>query len=129
MLELGSGTGLAGIAAHYCGSRLTVLTDLEYVLQNLRKNVRENVREKGSRDSISHDQVISDHNALGEIFVRALDWFDASSYIKPSDFNTGGDGTGPQRGWDIIIGAGNNDNNKWIFLLCYFENINIYIYL
>jgi predicted nicotinamide N-methyase len=75
VLELGSGTGVSGIATHFLGAQLTVLTDLEYVIDNLRKSVNLNVGENTS----SHDTASSIH-------VRTLDWCDINTYIFPNEF-------------------------------------------
>lgn len=42
VLELGAGTGLAGIAAAVLGASTAVLTDLPYVIDNLRDNIEAN---------------------------------------------------------------------------------------
>ncbi|CAM9270371.1 unnamed protein product, partial [Ectocarpus fasciculatus] len=45
VLELGSGTGLAGIAAAMLGAKISVLTDLQYTMENLQLNIRNNLNE------------------------------------------------------------------------------------
>lgn len=39
ILEVGAGTGIAGIAANLLGARNVVLTDLPYVMDNLKQNI------------------------------------------------------------------------------------------
>ena len=56
VLELGSGLGLCGIAASFCGARQSVLTDLEYILDVTRDNVKLNMVDDVTR-------------------VEPLDWF------------------------------------------------------
>jgi predicted nicotinamide N-methyase len=90
VLELGAGTGLAGIAAHALGARVMALTDLEYALENLRDNVRVNFEHFESMES-------------GPVFVRRLDWLHRDSYLRPSDVTHSFDDSGDH--WDVIIGA------------------------
>ena len=42
VLELGAGTGLTGIAAAMLGASEVLLTDLPYVMENLRQNIASN---------------------------------------------------------------------------------------
>jgi predicted nicotinamide N-methyase len=90
VLELGAGTGLGGIAAHALGARMTVLTDLEYALGNLRENVRVNFEHFESVEA-------------GPVFVRRLDWFDETTYIWPSDVAQSCDECDDH--WDVVVGA------------------------
>jgi predicted nicotinamide N-methyase len=112
VLELGSGTGLAGIAAGVLGARVSVLTDLQYTLANLELNVRNNLA--GTEFSET-------------VLTRALDWGNAQTYIFPNDLTAGGsdsdssaeivvaNGTESdalpiqqqqqQQQWDVILGA------------------------
>jgi predicted nicotinamide N-methyase len=56
VIELGSGTGLAGICASVLDAYPVFLTDLDYVLENLRRNVEMNVK-------------------VGNVICEELDWF------------------------------------------------------
>ena len=72
-LELGAGTGLAGLAAAAVGMRYVALTDLEYCLPTLRSNAEATIAASpaGAFDGSS-------------IAVHALDW------LKPSLVGLGG---------------------------------------
>ena len=70
VLELGSGTGLVGIAAACLWSADVTLSDLPEIVPNLQKNVREN------------SKTVQHHG--GTSSVRALDWSD-SKEISPSE--------------------------------------------
>ena len=63
ILELGAGTGHAGITASLLGAIFVLLTDLPYALDNLRANVEANVGKRG-----------------GGVEVRELDWFQPLTY-------------------------------------------------
>lgn len=81
ILELGAGTGLAGLAAAAALRRPTTLTDLSEVLPQLRANVERNA------------------TALDDVAVRvaALDWIEARRCGSlPSDLR------GP---WDLVLAA------------------------
>ncbi len=92
-----------------------MLTDLEYTLENLRGNVREN----SIKYSSSSDQSVSVEGDHREIFVRPLDWFDASTYVQPSNIITSGVAPAEEaRNWDIILGAGEKTNiNRLLAML------------
>lgn len=79
VLELGSGTGVAGIAAFILGAKLTILSDLSYTIDNLVENVKLNA-----------DNFVAFRPDLvnSSIGVAILDWADSSTYIKPDDFTT-----------------------------------------
>jgi len=62
ILELGAGTGVAGIAAAMLGAQYVLLSDLEYTTHNLHTNVLQN--------GFSSDV----------LDVRVVDWFDSNTY-------------------------------------------------
>jgi hypothetical protein len=91
VLEVGAGTGLAGIAASLLGSSKTLLTDLDYALDNLKANVERNKKNEGTNS----------------VEVSLLDWSDTSTYRFPSSgecLNTSKMDVGEHE-WDVIIGA------------------------
>lgn len=90
ILELGSGTGVAGIAAGLCGAVMSVLTDLPYALDNLQLNIKRNIDE----DSVNT-----------RVFMRALDWGDPKTYFNPADVDRSTCAISEPPQWDIIIGA------------------------
>lgn len=92
VLELGSGTGLAGIAAALSGADLTVLSDLPYALDNLWHNIHSNINE-------------SDINC--RVFSRGLDWSDPKTYLFPDGVVSldGSMQSGQYQEWDVILGA------------------------
>ncbi|KUJ20923.1 uncharacterized protein LY89DRAFT_729740 [Mollisia scopiformis] len=63
VLELGAGTGLAGMVAALSGARETVISDYpaEEVLGNIRANVERNLRAKN-------------HSSLGQVEVQGHEW-------------------------------------------------------
>ncbi len=79
VLEVGAGTGIAGMATAWLGARYTVLTDLPYVLDNLQSNIVRNFH--------------SDGHAV-RIEAKSLDWMDTSTYPIYNEEK-----------WDVIIGA------------------------
>ena len=88
VLELGSGTGLVGIAASLLGAEVSVLTDLNYTLANLVSNIKRNVAAEYS---------------VGKVVARPLDWTNPDTYITPSDLS--GDVKSVDRHWNVILGA------------------------
>jgi predicted nicotinamide N-methyase len=93
VLEVGSGTGVSGLAAAYLGAALSVLTDLDYTLDNLRANVDLNYPPSAhmtascsSSSSSSFFCSSSLSGGQGKPLVRALDWSDPSTYTTPLDF-------------------------------------------
>lgn len=78
VLELGAGTGLAGIAAAMLQASQVVLTDLEYSLKNLEINVQKN------QESIMSSSVVE---------IKVLDWTDPTTYPSSNVH------------WDVVIGA------------------------
>lgn len=67
VLELGSGTGVAGISAALLGARQVLLSDLAYTMDNLQSNVRES--------GLSNDIVNT----------KIVDWCDSSTYPISAD--------------------------------------------
>eukprot|EP01038_Epipyxis_sp_PR26KG_P007417 gene7417-10109_t len=77
ILEVGAGTGVAGIACYYLEAKYVMLTDLKYTLDNLRANIELN----------------NNNNNNNKVMIAAeLDWSDELSYPK-------------NKNWDVIIGA------------------------
>lgn len=76
IIELGAGTGTAGIKAASLGASLVVLTDLEYSLANLARNVEAN------REALS----------TCNVEVRELDWFKSETWQRDNEVS-----------WDIIL--------------------------
>jgi hypothetical protein len=75
VLELGSGTGIVGIAAHFLGAGSVRLTDLPYAMENLNTNL--GLNRLGSETRVS---------------AQILDWKDPRSFPSAEDV-------------DIIVGA------------------------
>mmetsp|Transcript_29145 Transcript_29145/g.41577 ORF Transcript_29145/g.41577 Transcript_29145/m.41577 type:complete len:316 (+) Transcript_29145:142-1089(+) len=82
ILELGAGTGVAGIAAAMLDSQYVMLSDLEYTTNNLHNNALQN--------GLSSDIVD----------VQVVDWFDSSTYPTSTTSVEG-----KSVGWDLVIGA------------------------
>lgn len=115
ILEVGSGTGATGLAASFLGASMTVLTDLEYTLENLRANVALNYQSlemsEGSRDDIYEKYPIP--------LVHALDWSNPSTYIscvntyrntltascEPNSHDCENSCDNNSDEWDVILGA------------------------
>jgi len=76
VLEVGSGTGLAGIACAALGAKRSFLTDLPYTLVNLEANIRKN------------DAMLKS----AEIGVKILDWTDQETYLTDTV-------------WDVLVAA------------------------
>ncbi len=103
VLELGAGTGVAGIAAGLLGARSVLLTDLEYTLENLGSNVRDNAQQMEREFEQCSDR--NNSNANNELCsslsssarysspfrVAKLDWADPASY--------------PPEAVDLVLGA------------------------
>ncbi len=84
VLELGAGTGLAGMAAAVLGAK-TVITDLEYCLPDIQRNV--------NATRVAHDYLIP-------VTVRELDW------VGPQDFFDWHDSDGGNFiPFDIVLAA------------------------
>ena len=102
VLEVGSGTGVSGLAAAYLGASLSVLTDLAYTLENLQANI-----------ALNYCAADTNSNSIdNKPIVHALDWTDVTTYVSPADFNQldtlsrpdNVDG-GADNSWDVILGA------------------------
>ena len=95
VLEVGAGTGVAGLAAHILGARLAVLTDQPYALPNLQSNVNGVLGGGGAGGP-----------ERGEVRVLPLDWGEPATYVYPAP--PGGLSTSIQPGadsWDVILGS------------------------
>jgi ribosomal protein L11 methylase PrmA len=90
VLEVGAGTGIAGMAAAWLGAAHTVLTDLPYVLQNLQNNILHNF---DATSLVTEDTCMREEKDI-EISAEGLDWMDDRSYPIYH---------GQQ--WDVILGA------------------------
>ena len=82
VLELGSGCGLVGITLYKLGALYTLLSDLNYCLNNLLYNVKRNCIEE-------NPNIIN---------VTAIDWNNKNTYVYPNN-------NGNQLNWDIIVAA------------------------
>lgn len=101
VLELGSGTGIAGIAALLLQSRFVRLTDLKYTISNLLSNVEFNINshqnESCQRSNIEEDSTVA-ASVKKRYAVSELDWNDVQTY--PRD-----DENGVLEQYDVILGA------------------------
>lgn len=112
IIEVGAGTGVAGIAAFVLGGKKVVLTDLKYSLKNLIGNLEINFA------SNSHEF----SSSPSSIHVAELDWFDPSTFNADSLFHISADisslgvpitpststlqnSQAEDKGWDVILGA------------------------
>jgi len=99
VLELGSGTGIAGIAALILQSRFVRLTDLKYTISNLLSNVEFNVdshqNETCLTSNLEYSTAVS--SVKKRYVVSELDWSDEQTF--PRDEN------GALEQYDIILGA------------------------
>lgn len=118
---MGSGTGVSGLAASFLGASLTVLTDLDYTLGNLRANVllnypppspgpgpgpasmKENEIARGDSQG-SYDGSSSHDDSRPQ--VRPLDWTDATTYLLPSQCQQQGAGDGRGGGESGVLPGG-----------------------
>ena len=103
VLELGSGTGLGGMAAAALGAKKTLLTDLEYTLSNIQANIDSNMSVITGMD----------------ISVAMVDWFRPETYRifsnseaemgEPEEREGEGEGEGEEGreklNWDVILAA------------------------
>ncbi|POM77220.1 Serine hydroxymethyltransferase, mitochondrial precursor, partial [Phytophthora palmivora] len=65
VVELGAGTGLVGISAALLGARQVILTDLDYVVDNLARNAAETMKLAAS----------TGRPVESDVSTRVLDWF------------------------------------------------------
>lgn len=70
-LELGAGTGLAGIALALYGANVT-FTDIQSVLPLLKKNVEDNILKSTTCQS----------NIVGSVDIKELDWSNEATYTQ-----------------------------------------------
>jgi predicted nicotinamide N-methyase len=130
VLEVGAGTGVVGTAAALMGAKLSVLTDLEYTLENLAHNVDINFKalaavsssSSGGGRNMSIDvtvgansarcwRVQQDGTSWNSVCVKELDWFNSSTYCPdPSMFMSHNNsvcdnGRNILASWDIVVGA------------------------
>jgi predicted nicotinamide N-methyase len=100
VLELGAGTGVAGIAAGLLGARSVLLTDLEYTLDNLRRNADDNFAQMAPLAPMTSPSSVTsskDQQPVNFAYrVAALDWADSSTYPNVS---------GVRQPFDVILGA------------------------
>ena len=98
-LELGAGTGVAGMASAALGASKVLVTDLEYTLINLVYNVQSSFQDMSSSAVsntefyFSKEDIVSDDHKNFQIGIQKLDWKDKSTYAHEQ---------GP---WEVIIGA------------------------
>ena len=99
VLELGSGTGIAGIAALLLHSRFVRLTDLKYTISNLLSNVEFNIdshhNESCMKSNIEDSTAAS--SAKKRYAVSELDWSNEQTYPR--------DDYGVLEQYDVILGA------------------------
>lgn len=88
VLEVGAGTGVSGLSSYLLGATLTVLTDLEYVLENLEENAHAVLQSKDGVSRELHSDSEEDQ-CTGQLLVKPLDWSDSSTYLFPSVSSTG----------------------------------------
>lgn len=70
VVELGSGTGVVGLACAALGARTVLLTDLEYTLANVRRNVQLNALEaRASAVQLDWTQAALDSQFVGDVDV------------------------------------------------------------
>lgn len=98
-LELGAGTGVAGMASAALGASKVLITDLEYTLMNLVFNVQSSFQDMSSSAVsstefyFSKEDIVSDNHKNYIIGIQRLDWKDKSTYVYEQ---------GP---WEVIIGS------------------------
>ncbi|POM74147.1 Nicotinamide N-methyltransferase [Phytophthora palmivora] len=75
VVELGGGTGLVGISAALLGARQVILTDLDYVVDNLARNAAETMKLAAS----------TGRPMESDVSTRVLDWFKPPSDLGNID--------------------------------------------
>lgn len=84
VLELGAGTGVAGLGALAAGAESVLCTDLPYALHSLGANLALNACLGAG---------------VGSARAAHLDWFEPTTYPSPPQRRDGG------QGWDVLLGA------------------------
>jgi predicted nicotinamide N-methyase len=74
-LELGAGTGLAGIALALYGANVT-FTDIQSVLPLLKKNVEDNILKSTAASAAGQS------NIVGSVDIKELDWSNEATYTQ-----------------------------------------------
>ncbi|KAG1709283.1 hypothetical protein DVH05_019926 [Phytophthora capsici] len=76
IVELGAGMGLVGISAALLGAKQVILSDLDYVVDNLAKNVAETIKLEASFG----------RSIKSDISTRVLDWLSPPTNLGDIDF-------------------------------------------
>jgi len=127
VLELGAGTGIAGIAALLLHARFVRLTDLKYALPNLLANVESNVNKSSTVESSFDSCAIASKNEYDKFndkegprvtatatvvkrnngyAVSELDWSNENTYPRRTYDNTN-DGSKEDKleHYNVVLGA------------------------
>ncbi|ETO70839.1 hypothetical protein F442_12531 [Phytophthora nicotianae P10297] len=76
VVELGAGTGLVGISAALLGARQVILSDLDYVVDNLARNMAETMKLAAS----------TGRPVESDVSTQVLDWFNPPTDLGDVDF-------------------------------------------